>query len=151
MCGAFSGFFVSNTQSSFRSVVQIRLSSESGFLLWVQLRVCRGVNANSGELAIELGIAAMLDSCSFVFANVSSRSFSNVFDQRDLTENPASGSYKAVHRGICVGAAVVYLGVTFGRLRSPYKHNRAEACWRPTLDNVSFSQLHLGELSCILT
>ena len=111
---------------------------------------CRGVNANSGELAIESGIAAMLDSCSFVFAKFSSRSFSNVFDQRDLTENPASWSYRAIHRGICAGVAVVYLGVTFGRHRSPYKHHRAEACPRPTLDNVSFSQLHLGELSCIL-
>ena len=38
--------FVSNIQSSFRSVVQKRLRIP----FWVQLRVCCGVNANSGEL-----------------------------------------------------------------------------------------------------
>ena len=38
--------FVSNIQSSFRSVVQKRLRIP----FWVQLRVCRGLNANSGEL-----------------------------------------------------------------------------------------------------
>ena len=49
MCGAFSSFllvFVSNIQSSFRSVVQKRLRIP----FWVQLRVCCGVNTNSGEL-----------------------------------------------------------------------------------------------------
>ena len=46
VCVERLAIFVSNIQSSFRSVVQKRLRNP----FWVQLRVCHGVNANSGEL-----------------------------------------------------------------------------------------------------
>ena len=42
--------FVSNIQLSFRSVVQKTACLRVRIPFWVQLQVCRGVNANSGEL-----------------------------------------------------------------------------------------------------
>ena len=46
--------FVSYIQSSFRIFVQ-NCFPVSQVSFWVQLRVCFGGNATSGELAIELG------------------------------------------------------------------------------------------------
>ena len=54
LCVERLAVFVSYIQSSFRRCVQncFPVSQDS---FWVQLRVCFGGNATSGELAIELG------------------------------------------------------------------------------------------------
>ena len=54
MCGAFSGFcFLIYSRHSIDVFKKCFPVSQDSF--WVQLRVCFGGNATSGELAIELG------------------------------------------------------------------------------------------------
>ena len=66
MCGAFSGFFLPIYSRHYVDLLKKCLPvNQDAFL--VQLRVCFGRNVNFGKPAIELKMAATLESYGFIF------------------------------------------------------------------------------------